>query len=282
MAGSAALLVRWPPSACLPSRTMRPGDRQRCRSVGAVWPAPLCCWHNFPRSATIPGGGWRCCAIDALRPVALCYQGGMPRAMPPGTGRIGSRGQLAENVGLVPVPLGCSGGAQRHCGLVNVGLQRWFDGKPELRKIGHGRAGARGGGGVLALRFVSESPMPAMGSCTWGRAGGHARHTILASDEQSPSGTYTPVRACLWALAVGAAAKKGSPGRARDAEQRTKRQGRRGARAHLGFFLPIGQNEANRHRPGILPWHLHALALSSRSGQGKTHRPTPHTRRAGN
>ena len=58
-------------------------------------------------------GGWHCFAF---------------------TGRIGSRRQLAENVWLVT--LGCSQGAQRACGDHLHIIQRWFTGKPILRRNG--------------------------------------------------------------------------------------------------------------------------------------------------
>ena len=51
-----------------------------------------------------------------------------------GTGRIGSRQQLAENAWLVS--LGCSGGAQRPCRDHLHIIQHWFEGKPILLKIG--------------------------------------------------------------------------------------------------------------------------------------------------
>ena len=50
------------------------------------------------------------------------------------TGRIGSRQQLAGNVWLVS--LGCSGGPQRYCGDHLPLIQCWFQGNPELLKIG--------------------------------------------------------------------------------------------------------------------------------------------------
>ena len=50
------------------------------------------------------------------------------------TGRIGSRQQVAENAWLVS--LGCSGGAQRSCGVQLHIIQHGFYGKPILRKIG--------------------------------------------------------------------------------------------------------------------------------------------------
>ena len=51
-----------------------------------------------------------------------------------GTGRIGSRQQLAENAWLVS--LGCSGGAQRPCRVHLHIIQLGFKGKPILLKIG--------------------------------------------------------------------------------------------------------------------------------------------------
>ena len=60
------------------------------------------------------------------------------------TGRIGSRRQLAENARLVS--LGCSGGSQWYSGDYLHIIQRWFRGKPILRKIGRFSLCARGNG----------------------------------------------------------------------------------------------------------------------------------------
>ena len=72
--------------------------------------------------------------MDPLTPRRMSCRARSLRRLPLRTGRIGSRQQLAENAWLVS--LGCSGGAQRSCGVHLHIIQHWFYGKPILRKIG--------------------------------------------------------------------------------------------------------------------------------------------------